>query len=117
MFTEYLLTHNGKYTVVTASVKESEAVYLVTHKKNSAVHNIHSIGVYDNGAMDCRCSVKMRHPCRHMFSVSEACHFKVVLGTMNTRFYTNQEGTDMMQGNLKKLAHTVVLVKSKQDIW
>ena len=49
-----------------------------------------------------------------MFAVSEACHLKVVLGSMNTRFYTNQESIDMMQGNLKKLALTVALVKNKK---
>ena len=50
-----------------------------------------------------------------MFSVSEACHLKVVLDSMNIRFYTNQEDTDMMQDNIKKLALTVALVKSKQE--
>ena len=81
---------------------------------NSAAHDTHNVGVETDDAMDCRCSVRMGYPFRHMFAVSEACHLKVVLGSMNTRFYTNQESIDMMQGNLKKLALTVALVKNKK---
>ena len=51
-----------KYTVATAIIKESEAVYLVIHKENSAAHDTHSIKVEADDTMDCRCSVKMGHP-------------------------------------------------------
>ena len=34
----------------------------------------------------------------------------------DTRSYTNQEDTDMIQDNIKKLAHTVALVKRRQEI-
>ena len=50
-----------------------------------------------------------------MFAVAEKHHLKIVLGSINTRFYTNQEGIDMIQDNLKKLSLTVTLVKSKQE--
>ena len=54
MFTEYLLTHNGKYTVAVAIIiKDGEAVYLATHKENSTAHDIHSVGVETDGVMDC----------------------------------------------------------------
>ena len=48
------MAHNGKYTAADAIIKKSEAVYLVTHKDNSAAHNTHGVGVETDGAMDCR---------------------------------------------------------------
>ena len=66
MHTEYLFAHNGKYTVA-ATIKKSEAVYLATHKENSATHDIYSVGVETNGTIDCRCNVRMGYPCRHIF--------------------------------------------------
>ena len=114
MHTEYLLAHNEKYNV-TAAAKESKAAYLVTYKENPSAHDTHSVEVEADGTMSCRCSVRMGYPCRHMFAVAEKHHLKIILGSINTRFYTNQEGIDMIQDNLKKLSLTVALVKSKQE--
>ena len=53
MHAEYLFARNEKHTVAVAIIKESDAVYLVTHKENSTAHDIHNVGVETDGVMDC----------------------------------------------------------------
>lgn len=99
MYNQFLLAHNGKY-----DVRKVGDVYEVRFKYGDPSRVYYPYTVKSDGKnYFCQCIIPSGYACRHIFAVTEHLGFeqKVTLGTINSRFYLDQETVDFADANLK----------------
>ena len=71
-------------------------------------------GVNANNNLCCWWYMRMDYPCRYVFAVAEAFPIKVSMGSINTRFYLNQETVGFTKESPRAFESMMKLAETKK---
>ena len=62
------------------------------------------------------CNIRMGHPCRHIFAVAAFSGLKILMRSINTRFYLDQSSVDFDSINEKAKTTMIKAIEDKKNI-
>lgn len=111
MYHQFLLACGNVYEVK----DKSETEFCVTYKGNNLEkHNEFIVKLTIKG-LNCRCSVKMGYPCRHMFAVVIDRQIKIDFNYFDVRFNLRPDKSKIVDSNKKAEAYLMDILDSKED--
>ena len=108
MHKEFVLS-NGKYNVT-----QGEGSYTVVYKSNSNAYTPHTVCyTEENGTFHCSCVTRSGYPCRHVFALARHLGAKVMLSSVNSRFYLDQSNVNFHEENRRAMTTIINSIDMK----
>ena len=108
MHKEFVLS-NGKYNVT-----QGEGSYTVVYKSDSNAYTPHTVCyTEENGAFHCLCVTQSGYPCRHVFALARHLGAKVMLSSVNSRFYLDQSNVNFHEENRRAMTTIINSIDMK----
>ena len=108
MHKEFVLS-NGKYNVT-----QGEGSYTVVYKSDSNAYTPHTVCyTEENGTFHCSCVTRSGYPCRHVFALARHLGAKVMLSSVNSRFYLDQSNVNFHEENRRAMTTIINSIDMK----